>query len=215
MHTTLIFQLLVLLVVANGAPVLVKKALGDQLAQPFDGGAVLPDGRPLFGSSKTVRGVVSSFLATPLVALLMGFQWEVGALVAGGAVAGDLFSSFVKRRLGFPPSSMALGLDQIPESLFPLAACRLLLPVTCRYSCRRRDLRCGRADPITDPVPLAPSRQALLIGGSPARHAQMMKRDPGRAIEARGDDRGSGARRGVTNHAVILPRTRPEFSRQR
>jgi CDP-diglyceride synthetase len=127
MHTTLIFQLLVLLVVANGAPVLVKKALGDQLAQPFDGGAVLPDGRPLFGSSKTVRGVVSSFLATPLVALLMGFQWEVGALVAGGA---DLFSSFVKRRLGFPPSSMALSLDQIPESLFPLAACRLLLPVT-------------------------------------------------------------------------------------
>jgi len=130
MHTTLIFQLLVLLVVANGAPVLVKKALGDQLAQPFDGGAVLPDGRPLFGSSKTVRGVVSSFLATPLVASLMGFQWEVGAFVAGGAVAGDLFSSFVKRRLGFPPSSMALGLDQIPESVFPLAACRLLLPVT-------------------------------------------------------------------------------------
>jgi len=125
MHTTLIFQLLVLLVVANGAPVLVKKALGDQLAQPFDGGALLPDGRPLFGSSKTVRGVVSSFLATPLVALLMGFQWEVGALVAGGAVAGDLL-----RRLGFPRSSMALGLDQIPESLFPLAACRLLLPVT-------------------------------------------------------------------------------------
>ena len=130
MHTTLIFQLLVLLVVANGAPVLVKKALGDQLAQPFDGGALLPDGRPLFGSSKTVRGVVSSFLATPLVASLMGFQWEVGAFVAGGAVAGDLFSSFVKRRLGFPPSSMALGLDQIPESVFPLAACRLLLPVT-------------------------------------------------------------------------------------
>ena len=125
MHTTLIFQLLVLLVVANGAPVLVKKALGDQLAQPFDGGALLPDGRPLFGSSKTVRGVVSSFLATPLVALLMGFQWEVGALVAGGAVAGDLL-----RRLGFPRSSMALGLDQIPESLFPLVACRLLLPVT-------------------------------------------------------------------------------------
>jgi hypothetical protein len=46
------------------------------------------------------------------------------------AMAGDLFSSFVKRRLGLPPSSMALGLDQIPESLFPLLACRLLLPLT-------------------------------------------------------------------------------------
>ncbi len=38
-------------------------------------------------------------------------------------MAGDLFSSFVKRRLNFPPSSQALGLDQVPESLFPLLAC--------------------------------------------------------------------------------------------
>ena len=29
-----------------------------------------------------------------------------------------------------PPSSMAIGLDQIPEALFPLLAVRLLLPVT-------------------------------------------------------------------------------------
>src|SRR4029434_508345 len=162
------------------------------------------------------RGIVSSFMATALAALLMGFQWEVGALVAGGAVAGDLFSSFVKRRLGFAPSSMAIGLDQIPESLFPLAACRLLLPATFV------DILVGVAifvaggpDPLTNPVPLAPSRHALLIGGSPARHAQMMRRDLGRAIEARGDDRGAGAGRGVTDHVVIFPRTRPEFSRPR
>lgn len=37
---------------------------------------------------------------------------------------GDLFSSFLKRRLGIPASGMALGLDQIPESLFPLLAVR-------------------------------------------------------------------------------------------
>jgi len=29
----------------------------------------------------------------------------------------------LKRRLGLPPSSRAIGLDQIPESLFPLLAC--------------------------------------------------------------------------------------------
>jgi CDP-2,3-bis-(O-geranylgeranyl)-sn-glycerol synthase len=28
-----------------------------------------------------------------------------------------------------PPSSQAIGLDQIPESLFPLIAARLLLPL--------------------------------------------------------------------------------------
>jgi CDP-2,3-bis-(O-geranylgeranyl)-sn-glycerol synthase len=51
-------------------------------------------------------------------------------LVGVAAMAGDLFSSFTKRRLGLAPSSMALGLDQIPESLFPLLACRLLLPLS-------------------------------------------------------------------------------------
>jgi hypothetical protein len=45
-------------------------------------------------------------------------------------MAGDLFSSFLKRRLNLPPSSPALGLDQVPESLFPLLACRYSLPLT-------------------------------------------------------------------------------------
>jgi CDP-2,3-bis-(O-geranylgeranyl)-sn-glycerol synthase len=38
-------------------------------------------------------------------------------------MAGDLFSSFVKRRLNVPPSARARGLDQVPESLFPMLAC--------------------------------------------------------------------------------------------
>ncbi len=37
-------------------------------------------------------------------------------------MAGDLFSSFLKRRMGLPPSSRTFGLDQIPESLFPALA---------------------------------------------------------------------------------------------
>jgi len=39
-------------------------------------------------------------------------------------MAGDLFSSYVKRRLDLAPSSRATGLDQIPESLLPLLVCR-------------------------------------------------------------------------------------------
>ena len=39
-------------------------------------------------------------------------------------MSGDLFSSFLKRRLRLTASSRAIGLDQIPESLFPLLACR-------------------------------------------------------------------------------------------
>ena len=126
----LIGRLVVLLAMANGAPVLAKKLMGNRFAAPLDGGMSFIDGRPLFGTSKTVRGIVLSVLTTSLGAPLVGLDWKLGALTATGAMGGDLFSSFVKRRLGLPPSSMAIGLDQIPESLIPLILCRLQLPVT-------------------------------------------------------------------------------------
>jgi CDP-archaeol synthase len=70
----------------------------------------------------------SKTLAT--AAALLGLGWKIGALIGIAAMANDLLASFVKRRLGLPPSSRAIGLDQIPESLIPLLACRLLLPIT-------------------------------------------------------------------------------------
>jgi hypothetical protein len=42
-------------------------------------------------------------------------------------MAGDIFSSFLKRRFRLPASSKATGLDQIPEALFPLLACSSML----------------------------------------------------------------------------------------
>lgn len=130
MHPILILQLLALVAVANAAPVVAKKLLGKEFAWPLDGGVAFVDGRPLFGPSKTIRGIVASVLATPIVAALMGMGWEIGAVVAIAAMAGDLLSSFTKRRFGLASSSIAIGLDHIPESLFPLLASRLLLPVT-------------------------------------------------------------------------------------
>jgi len=56
MDVLLIVQLLALLVVANGTPVIVEKFLGKFLAFPIDGGATFADGKPVFGSSKTLRG---------------------------------------------------------------------------------------------------------------------------------------------------------------
>jgi hypothetical protein len=130
MHVVLLLQLLMLLVVANGAAVAAKKLLGKTLARPLDGGALFADARPIFGPTKTIRGVVVSILATAICAMLMGLGWRVGVLIATFAMAGDLFSSFVKRRLDLASSSMAIGLDHIPESLFPLLASRLLLPLS-------------------------------------------------------------------------------------
>jgi CDP-2,3-bis-(O-geranylgeranyl)-sn-glycerol synthase len=45
-------------------------------------------------------------------------------------MAGDLLSSFLKRRINLPAEGMATGLDQVPESLFPLLACRGSLSLT-------------------------------------------------------------------------------------
>ena len=44
----------------------------------------------------------------------------MGLLVAVGAMAGDLLSSFIKRRMAVAPHGVVLGLDQLPEALLPL-----------------------------------------------------------------------------------------------
>ena len=130
MHMSLLLQLLILLVVANGTAVGAKKLFGAVFARPLDGGALFLDGQPVFGPSKTTRGIVVSVLATSVCAALMGLGWEIGALIATFAMIGDLLSSFLKRRLHLASSSMAIGLDHIPESLFPLVASQLLLPLS-------------------------------------------------------------------------------------
>ena len=129
-QAVLIAQLLVLLAVANGTPVIAAKVFGKGRSLPLDGSATLADGKPLFGSSKTLRGVLLSIAITTASAPLVGLDWKVGFVVAVGAMIGDLFSSFVKRRLGMIESSKFTGLDQIPESLLPLLASMALLPLT-------------------------------------------------------------------------------------
>lgn len=130
MHPVLMTELLVLVGVANALPVIAKKLMGTAGDWPLDGRVTLQDGRPLFGRSKTLRGVLIALLGTPVVAVLLGLGWQLGFLVAASAMAGDLLSSFIKRRLGLAPSSQALGLDQVPESLFPLIAARCLVPLS-------------------------------------------------------------------------------------
>lgn len=123
MQTLLVLKLLILLTIANGAPVIAKRVLRERLAWPLDGGARFLDGRPLFGASKTIRGLVLAVAATTAIAPLLALPPGIGALVGAGAMAGDLLSSFTKRRLDYKPSSRATGLDQIPESLIPTLLC--------------------------------------------------------------------------------------------
>jgi CDP-diglyceride synthetase len=129
-HLILILQLLMLLALANGAPLIAKKILGNAFAYPLDNGVTLADGQPLFGRSKTVRGIVLSIATTTLAAPWAGLSPAAGLLLSSVAMMGDLFSSFIKRRMKLAPGGMALGLDQVPESFLPAIAARSILPIS-------------------------------------------------------------------------------------
>ena len=123
-----LFQALILLMVANGAPVIAGKALGGRWARPIDNGLNLSDGHRLFGDSKTWRGLGSSICFSAAAAILFGLPPSTGVLFAMLSMAGDVLASFIKRRLGAVASSRARGLDTVPESLLPL--CLLAKPLT-------------------------------------------------------------------------------------
>jgi CDP-2,3-bis-(O-geranylgeranyl)-sn-glycerol synthase len=129
-RVSLIVDLVLLLALANGAPIVATRLMGGRLARPVDGGARWFDGRPIFGASKTIRGLVVAVAATALAAAVVGLGWRLGAMVGGLAMAGDLCSSFLKRRMGLPPASRATGLDQVPESLLPLIGCAEVFALT-------------------------------------------------------------------------------------
>ena len=119
MNWPIILPILFLLVIANGAPIIVREVLGDRFARPVDGGAVLGDGRRLFGPKKTIRGIVAAIAATGLIAPVVGIPFISGILLATASMIGDLLSSFIKRRLGIASSDSVLGLDQGLEALLP------------------------------------------------------------------------------------------------
>jgi CDP-2,3-bis-(O-geranylgeranyl)-sn-glycerol synthase len=127
-------ELLLLVICANGAPILLDDLLGRRWAWPLDGGRVLADGRRLLGRSATARGVAAAVVATAVLAWLLGQPAVVGAQVGLFAMLGDALSSFLKRRLGLEPGDKAPGLDQVPESLLPL------LVVGERYGLRWWDI---------------------------------------------------------------------------
>ncbi|MGH8534563.1 MAG: CDP-archaeol synthase [Gammaproteobacteria bacterium] len=117
-----ILQVLILLGVANGAPIVARGLFSERFNRPLDGGKTFTDGAPIFGSTKTVRGLLASLLMSAAGAAALGLSASFGAGFAAAAMLGDLFSSFIKRRIGVASSGPVTGLDQIPEALFPALA---------------------------------------------------------------------------------------------
>ncbi|MDR4496232.1 MAG: CDP-archaeol synthase [Nitrospirales bacterium] len=125
-------QLLIVVIAANGAPILGRLLMKNFWSDPLDLGTRFIDGRPLLGSSKTFRGVIFGVVTAGLFAEVVALPFEVGILVGALAMCGDLASSFVKRRFGLQSEAMALGLDQIPESVIPLIGVKSIFELSWR-----------------------------------------------------------------------------------
>jgi CDP-2,3-bis-(O-geranylgeranyl)-sn-glycerol synthase len=109
--------------VANAIPVI----LGG--GQPIDFGRKMPDGRPIFGSHKTIRGFAAGVIAGTLVGaaeywlmpqvapadfvLPYGFSLLLGFMIPLGALTGDLVHSFAKRRLNIAEGAPLPVVDQL------------------------------------------------------------------------------------------------------
>lgn len=130
----LIITLVVLLLVANGAPLLAGHWLHSRcfcaIQRPIDGGYCCRDGHRLLGKSKTWQGLLSALLITTIAAAILKFPLPAALLLALLAMAGDLISSFIKRRLHCRSGLNVPGLDQLPESLLPMLGVSLLLPLS-------------------------------------------------------------------------------------
>lgn len=125
-----VIKVLILLALTNGMPVLLRNIMGSRLAWPVDFGLFFFDKRPLFGYSKTWRGIFSSIFVTSILAPLFGLSATNGALFALLAMLGDLCASFIKRRLGYIESSRFRIIDVLPESLLPIFILRQDLGLT-------------------------------------------------------------------------------------
>src|SRR5258708_30916130 len=112
MQLWVITRLLLLVVLANAMPVVAKKVLGNRFSRPLDGDARCRDGQPVFGASKTMRGLLLSVLATVIRAYLSRLGCKTRAMVGRTAVAGDLFSTFLNRRMKLPPPITPIPLYQ-------------------------------------------------------------------------------------------------------
>lgn len=102
---------------------------------PLDGERVFYDGRRLLGKGKTIKGSAVGILAGIIISLLQhlalpfssfGYALLRGLLMGAGAICGDIFGSFIKRRVNIESGNAAPLLDQLD---FMLGAILFMYPL--------------------------------------------------------------------------------------
>jgi|YelNatPaOPRAMG01_1025707.scaffolds.fasta_scaffold24623_3 CDP-2,3-bis-(O-geranylgeranyl)-sn-glycerol synthase len=90
--------------------------------KPIDFNKTFLDGKRVFGSNKTIEGFAGGFLCGLLIAIIEGLILDknniflfflLGILTSLGALLGDLFGAFIKRRLVLAPGFPLPFMDQL------------------------------------------------------------------------------------------------------
>ncbi|NTV41882.1 MAG: CDP-archaeol synthase [Syntrophobacteraceae bacterium] len=115
-------KILLLLWTVNIVPPVLAYVMGDRWNQPLDLGRPFRDGKPLLGSHKTMRGVLGGSIGGACAAVFMGMPWWVGLIAGILSMAGDLLSSFLKRRLSLGSGASVPAVDQGFEGALPFLA---------------------------------------------------------------------------------------------
>ncbi len=125
-------EILVLVAIANAAPWCAGRLLKHRWAAPLDGGFTLTDGTRALGDHKTWRGLLTGTLSCAVAAQWMGYTFTLGFAFGLLSLVADSATSFAKRRWRLKPGTEVLVVDQLPETLVPIAILAAPLGVSMR-----------------------------------------------------------------------------------
>ena len=123
-------KVLLLLLSVNGLPPLLAQFFPKIADSPLDNNHMFFDGYPVLGTHKTIRGFLGGILTGGILGYLMGFSFIIAMTAGLLGMLGDIFTSFIKRRLHLADGTELPLLDQAFEGGFPL----LLLHWACSFS---------------------------------------------------------------------------------
>lgn len=113
-------KILLLLLSINAIPLLLARFFPKIAAGPLDNNHKFLDGYPVLGRHKTIGGFLCGILAGGILGHLMGFSLILATAAGFLSMLGDIFTSFIKRRLHFAEGTELPVLDQAFEGGFPL-----------------------------------------------------------------------------------------------
>lgn len=128
------FKILLILVVANAAPILSARFFPKERCRPLDNGRRLADGNPILGKNKTLCGLISGLAAVGIFSFLIGIPVVMGLLIALVSLLGDLLTSFFKRRSGLVEGKTVYLVDHLLEGALPLLLCKSLFSLSWSLS---------------------------------------------------------------------------------